>query len=238
MSYALRMPGSWTYRPWTCGSAIEFGHLAAAQPAGLACHVHPDVQVAAVTEGWRMYMTAFGEFRAIVGDIVVIPGGVPHASYGGAGSIVSHLYVPSDHAAVSGISRPHCISHSRANLPDEMLDALGSSDRRPRDRAQPARCAALTELVSCEDLDIRTIAARQGRSTDGFIRVFKRQVGMTPAAYRLALRLASARSQLKRGDAVADVAYAGSFSDQSHLGRLFRRAYGATPAAYRSAFAD
>lgn len=61
---------------------------------------------------------------------------------------------------------------------------------------------------------------------------------MTPAAYRLALRLASARSRLKRGDSVADVAYGGSFSDQSHLGRLFRRAYGATPAAYRSAFAD
>jgi transcriptional regulator GlxA family with amidase domain len=61
---------------------------------------------------------------------------------------------------------------------------------------------------------------------------------MTPIAYRIALRLASARSHLKRGEAVADVAYACSFSDQSHLGRLFRRAYGATPAAYRSAFAS
>ena len=232
------MPGLWTYRPWIRGSAIELGHLAAAQSAALSCHLHPDVQVAVVTQGWRTYITALGEFRATAGDIVAIPAGVPHASYGGAGSIVTHLYIPSDHAAVSGISRPHCIRHARATLPDEMLDALGSSDQRPKDHMRHARCAALTELVLCEDLDIHTIAARQGRSTDGFIRMFKRQVGMTPAAYRLALRLASARSQLKRGDAVADVAYAGSFADQSHLGRLFRRAYGATPAAYRSAFAD
>ena len=59
---------------------------------------------------------------------------------------------------------------------------------------------------------------------------------MTPAAYRVAQRLASARAELKQGSAVADVAYAAGFADQSHFGRLFRRAYGATPAAYRSAF--
>ncbi|MEZ2201315.1 helix-turn-helix domain-containing protein [Bradyrhizobium japonicum] len=232
------MPGSWTYRPWARDAAIELGHLAAAQSVALACHVHPDVQVAAVSEGWRMYVTTVGEFRAIAGDIVVIPVGVPHASHGGACSIVSHLYLPSDHAAVKGISGPFCIRNSRATLPAEMLDAIGSHDPCPRRLTRPARCAALTEMVSCDDLAIRTIAARQGRSTDGFIRLFKREVGMTPAAYRLALRLASARSRLKRGDTVADVAYAGSFCDQSHLGRLFRRAYGATPAAYRSAFAD
>jgi AraC-like DNA-binding protein len=46
----------------------------------------------------------------------------------------------------------------------------------------------------------------------------------------------NARSQLKKGGTVADVAYATSFADQSHFGRLFLRAYGATPGAYRSAF--
>ena len=57
-----------------------------------------------------------------------------------------------------------------------------------------------------------------------------------PVAYRLAHRLLNARSLLKKGGTVADVAYSTSFADQSHLGRLFRRAYGATPGAYRSAF--
>ncbi|WP_220010679.1 helix-turn-helix domain-containing protein [Bradyrhizobium sp. BR 10289] len=183
-------------------------------------------------------MTTFGELCATLGDIVVIPAGEPHASYGGPSSIVTHLYVPSGHAAVREISRPLRMRHSLATSPDEILDAIGSHASWPRDPVLPARRAALTKLVSYDDLDIRALAARQGRSTDGFIRRFKREVGMTPAAYRLALRLASARSLLKRGDTVADVAYAGSFSDQSHLGRLFRRAYGTTPAAYRSAFAD
>lgn len=232
------MPGAWTYGPLARGSAIELGRLTAASATVLACHIHPDVQIAAVTEGWRTYTSVFGEFRAVAGDIVVIPKGVPYASRGGAGSIITHLYVPSDHAAVREISRPLRIRHSRAILPDEILDAIGSHDPGPRDPARPERGAALVELVSGDDLDIRRMAAREGRSTDGFIRLFKREVGMTPAAYRLARRLASARSQLKRGDAVADVAYAGLFSDQSHLGRLFRRAYGATPAAYRLAFAD
>jgi AraC-like DNA-binding protein len=56
------------------------------------------------------------------------------------------------------------------------------------------------------------------------------------ACRRLADRLMNARSQLKKGGTVADVAYATSFADQSHFGRLFLRAYGATPGAYRSAF--
>ena len=226
----------WNYRPWVRGSLIELGRLEAAKPTALACHVHPDVQVATVTEGWRVYVTPWGEFRAAAGDIVVIPAGVPHASHGGAGSIVTHLYVPSDHAAMRGILRPRRILHPRAILPDKMLDALGPPD--VKDEARSSTSVELSDFVLREDhLGIGAMAARQGRSTDGFIRAFRRQVGMTPAAYRLALRLASARAQLKRGDAVADVAYAGSFADQSHFGRLFRRAYGATPAAYRSAFA-
>lgn len=85
------MPGPWTYRPWARDSAIELGQLEAAQAVALACHLHADVQVAAVRKGWRMYMTTFGEFLAISGDIVVIPAGVPHASHGGAArsSIIS-----------------------------------------------------------------------------------------------------------------------------------------------------
>jgi AraC-like DNA-binding protein len=136
---------------------------------------------------------------------------------------------------VKGILRPHRIQAGRATSPDEILDAIGSYERWPTDPA-PGKRAVLTELVSCGGRDMRTLAARQGRSTDGFIRLFKREVGMTPAAYGLALRLASARTRLRQGDTVADAAYASAFSDQSHLGRLFRRAYGTTPAAYRAAF--
>lgn len=88
-----------------------------------------------------MYMTTFGEFCATLGDIVVIPAGVPHASCGGPDSIVTHLYVPRDHAAVREISTPLRIRHSLATSPDEILDAIGSHDPWPRDPMLPARRA-------------------------------------------------------------------------------------------------
>jgi transcriptional regulator GlxA family with amidase domain len=43
-----------------------------------------------------------------------------------------------------------------------------------------------------------------------------------------------ARSMIREGAMLADVAFATGFSDQSHLGRCFLCAFGTTPAAYRS----
>ena len=229
------MLDSWNYRPWATDSLIEVGRLSAGKPIALACHVHPDVQISAVRAGWRVYATSFGEFRATAGDIVVIPGGVPHSSRGGEGSIVTHLYVPSAHDAVHDVTRPQRLRHSRAISPGDLLDVVGAADF--RDEVPRSRTSDLAKLVLCNDLEIGVTAERLGYSSDGFIRAFKRQIGMTPGAYRLAVRLAASRARLKRGDTVADVAYAGSFADQSHFGRHFRRAYGVTPAAYRIAFA-
>jgi len=229
------MIGSWNYRPWGTDLLIEVGTLSEAEPIALACHVHPDVQISAVRNGWRVYATSFGEFRAAAGDIVVIPAGIPHSSRGGEGSIVAHLYVPSPHIAVRGLTRPQHLRHSRAFSPEDLLDVVGTADLRAKVR--PSTTLDLAKFVLCDDLEIGGMAERFGYSSDGFIRAFKRQIGITPGAYRLAMRLAACRARLKRGDAVADVAYAGSFADQSHFGRHFRRAYGATPAAYRIAFA-
>jgi AraC-like DNA-binding protein len=229
------MSNSWNYRPWATDPLIEVGRLSAAKPIALACHVHPDVQISAVRTGWRVYTTSIGEFRATAGDIVVIPGGVPHSSHGGEGSIVTHLYVSSAHTAVRGVARPQRLRHSRASSPEDLLVAVGAADL--KDEARFSTSLDLAKLVLSNDLEIGVMAERSGYSSDGFIRAFKRQIGMTPGAYRLAMRLAASRARLKKGDTVADVAYAGFFADQSHFGRHFRRAYGVTPAAYRIGFA-
>ncbi|MGY4480592.1 helix-turn-helix domain-containing protein [Bradyrhizobium sp. USDA 3364] len=230
------MTALWNYRPYHRATTIEMGRLETTWPMFQAAHFHSEVQVAAISCGSRRYRTPSGEFRAFAGEIVMIPAGLPHASEGSAASIVTHLYVPGDHPAVCGVVAPQTIRGLRAQSPDEIIDAVGSV-RRDSDRdGRRTAALAMPEQVLDQTLDVGAMAAQLGYSTDGFIRAFKRQFGMTPAAYRVAHRLASARAQLKQGCAVADVAYATSFADQSHFGRLFRRAYGATPAVYRSAF--
>jgi AraC-like DNA-binding protein len=234
----MGMSAPWNYRPYDGATAIEVGRLESTRPISLTAHFHPEVQVAAVTQGWRAYATPLGDFCASCDDIVVIPARLPHASHGSAASIVTHLYVPSDHPAAHGIVVPQIIRRVRAQSPGDILDAIGSMRREGRRDNQDNRSApgALPDHLLDQEFDVSSIAAQLGYSTDGFIRAFRRQFGMTPAAYRLAHRLLSARSRLKKGGSVAEVAYATSFADQSHLGRLFRRAYGATPGAYRSAF--
>jgi AraC-like DNA-binding protein len=223
----------WNYRPYKLATSIEIGRLETACPISQTAHFHPEVQVVTLTRGWHAYSSPLGVFCASPGDILIIPARLPHASHGNATSIVTHLYVPSDHPTAHGIVVPQIIWRMRVQSPSDILDAVGSMRKDGRRYNRSASTGAVPEQILDQELGV---AAQLGYSTDGFIRAFRRQFGMTPAAYRLAHRLMNARSQLKKGGTVADVACATAFADQSRFGRLFRRAYGATPSAYRSAF--
>jgi AraC-like DNA-binding protein len=65
-------------------------------------------------------------------------------------------------------------------------------------------------------------------------RVFSRQIGMPPHAYQTQLRINRAKSLLRNGQALSDVAASTGFADQSHLTRHFRRLVGITPGRYLS----
>jgi AraC-like DNA-binding protein len=65
------------------------------------------------------------------------------------------------------------------------------------------------------------------------IRVFTRDVGISPHAYQTQIRLARARQLLRTGMEGRDVAAAVGFSDQSHLIRECKRSFGVTPKAYK-----
>lgn len=69
-----------------------------------------------------------------------------------------------------------------------------------------------------------------GRSS--VIRAFRREYGMAPYEYLVALRVAHARRLLERGIAPVQVALICGFTDQSHLNRHFRRVVGVPPGAY------
>lgn len=64
------------------------------------------------------------------------------------------------------------------------------------------------------------------------IRIFYREVGITPHAYVNCLRIEWAKLLLKQGGSIADIAQIVGFSDQSHFHKRFVAATAATPGQY------
>jgi AraC-like DNA-binding protein len=67
------------------------------------------------------------------------------------------------------------------------------------------------------------------------LRIFRRDVGMSPHEYQTLLRVRSAKAALQQGSAAAQVALKVGFVDQAHLIRHFKRVYGVTPGQYAQA---
>lgn len=83
-----------------------------------------------------------------------------------------------------------------------------------------------------EGVSLSELAAAAGVSRFRLLRAFSRELGLTPHAYLIRLRVERARSMLATGMSVAAVALATGFADQSHLTRHFKRVCGVPPAAY------
>lgn len=64
------------------------------------------------------------------------------------------------------------------------------------------------------------------------LRVFRNTVGLPPHEYLINLRIERAKLLLKKGHAIAQVAYHTGFTDQSHFHRQFKRLVGVTPGLY------
>jgi transcriptional regulator GlxA family with amidase domain len=123
--------------------------------------------------------------------------------------------------------------------------------RRPGDQAQfsaqpawqPAERAPLRDLQAwiadnlTADLSVPALAERAFMSPRNFARAFRREVGMTPAAYVESVRLERARAELEAGSApVEAVAAICGFGTVETMRRAFHRRFNVNPAAYRSRF--
>jgi AraC-like DNA-binding protein len=90
--------------------------------------------------------------------------------------------------------------------------------------------AHLEEALRLEDL-----AATAGLSMFHFARAFRQSMGVAPHAHIRARRVARAQEMLRgREAALADIALACGFADQSHFTTAFRRATGTTPRRWRA----
>ena len=87
------------------------------------------------------------------------------------------------------------------------------------------------------DLSVDALARRANMSPRNFARVFRREVGMTPAAYVEALRVESAQRQLETTKAGFDaIARRCGFGTTDTMRRAFQRRLGVKPGDYRARF--
>jgi AraC-like DNA-binding protein len=76
---------------------------------------------------------------------------------------------------------------------------------------------------------VAQLAARAGLSRYHFIRAFHNHTGMTPHAFQLDSRINRARSLLRSGCPLAELAQSLGFSDQSHFHHAFKQRVAVTP---------
>ena len=85
-------------------------------------------------------------------------------------------------------------------------------------------------------LTLGDIAAKSGLSENHFGRVFREQLGITPVAYLIRLRIEEAQRLLSHTDhRVQEIAREVGFSDPFHFSRIFRQQRGLSPRQWRSA---
>jgi len=88
-----------------------------------------------------------------------------------------------------------------------------------------------------EDLSVPALAVRAYMSPRNFARAFKREVGMTPAAYVETLRVERARVLLETGaESVEQLARRCGFGTVETMRRVFRKRLGVSPSDYRERF--
>ena len=87
--------------------------------------------------------------------------------------------------------------------------------------------AHLEDSISLDDL-----AKIAGCSTYHLIRLFRKEMNITPHAYLIQLRLERARSLVDNGESIGDAAFLSGFADQSHLTRKFKVRFGVSPGRY------
>lgn len=84
------------------------------------------------------------------------------------------------------------------------------------------------------DVSLDMLSALTGLSKFHLLRVFKREVGVTPHLYQTCLRVHLAKVKLGRGHDLAQIALGLGFADQAHFTRVFKRYTQVTPGQFRN----
>jgi AraC-like DNA-binding protein len=83
------------------------------------------------------------------------------------------------------------------------------------------------------NIRLQELAAVADLPEFALLKAFRRVHGLPPHAYLLQKRLEAAKTALRGGQGIANIATDVGFADQAHLTRAFKKTYGITPAVYR-----
>lgn len=103
-----------------------------------------------------------------------------------------------------------------------------------RSAAAVGRACQYIRAHADEPLTLDVIATRVGLTRFHFQRTFKAAVGLTPAQYLEACRLARFKGELRRGRSVIEATYDAGFGSSSRVYERVDTRLGMTPAQYRS----
>jgi AraC-like DNA-binding protein len=99
-------------------------------------------------------------------------------------------------------------------------------------RLAVARAKAYLRERCSESISLEELALVSGLSRFGLVHAFTKEVGLSPHAYQVHVRVERARALLQRGLSPATVATTLGFADQSHFTRHFKRILQVTPSQY------
>jgi len=95
------------------------------------------------------------------------------------------------------------------------------------------RAVDFIEAHGDKDVSLADLAAASGLSRFHLVRVFTKELGISPMQYVQRTRIERAKLLIRAGDlSLAEIAYATGFADQSHFTRRFKHHVGCTPAAF------
>ncbi|MGE4264429.1 MAG: AraC family transcriptional regulator [Desulfovibrio sp.] len=217
-----------------------------AEPWTLAC-INPDeihTGERAADQGWayRVFYPSAEVMAGLARQISpALGGGLPRLPH----------QVIRDAPLARALARAHLLLEDGTDLLEAQtaaLDALAALLTRHGDPPQRAEAAPRTDrganvYVSAmrerlaaevsEQLSLDELGRAVGLSAFHAARLFARETGMPPHAWRNALRVNRSLPLLRAGASVAETASACGFTDQSHFTRHFRRVFGVAPGRWR-----
>ena len=107
-----------------------------------------------------------------------------------------------------------------------LFSPLGSLPPRPAPDDRIESALRYIRAHAGEKLSCRAVAAAVHLSESRFSHLFRQQIGMTFAAYRVYQQLMCAYAAIIRGNSITDAALAAGFSDSAHFADVNRRVFG------------